>query len=145
MPADHEAQSQVKEKRRSSCRSEGAQSKPHPKKDDTAKFKIVGVATRVHDRETCREVACESDKRHRDTSFSQRSQRNSGIKYHTVVLDHAVGGPQENRETRGSRTTQCQSIPESFLEVSRPSCGKLPHWHRSSDYAVAEYYTTVLE
>ena len=69
MPADHEAQSQVKEKRRSSCRSEGAQSKPHPKKDGTAKFKIVRMATRVHERETRvintrREVACESDKRH---------------------------------------------------------------------------------
>ena len=51
MPADHEAQSQVKEKRRSSCRSEGAQSKPHPEKDGTAKFKTVGMATLVHDRE----------------------------------------------------------------------------------------------
>ena len=40
VPADHEAQSQVKEKRRSSCRSEGAQSKLHPKKDGAAKFKI---------------------------------------------------------------------------------------------------------
>ena len=73
----------------------------------------------------CREVACESDKRHRDKSFSQRSQRNSGIKYHTVVLDHAVGGSQENRETRGSRATQWQSIPESFLEVSRAQVQRL--------------------
>ena len=40
---------------------------------------------------------------------------------------------------------QWQSIPESVLEVSRPSCGKLPHWRRSSDYAAAEYSTAVLE
>ena len=98
MPADHEAQNQVKEKRRSSRKSEGAQSKPHPKKDGTAKFKIVGMAARMHDRErdkshhhTCREVACESDKRDRDMSFSQRSHGNRWIKFHIVVLDHAVG------------------------------------------------------
>ena len=51
----------------------------------------------------------------------------------------------ENRETQGSRTTQWHNIPESFLRVSSPSCGKLQHWRRTSDYAVAEYYTAVLE
>ena len=51
----------------------------------------------------------------------------------------------ENRETQGSKTTRWQSIPESFLGVSRPGCGKLPQWRRTSDYAVAEYYTAVLE
>ena len=65
----------------------------------------------------------------------------------------------EVRETVESSTTQWEdpkrterhgdqgprAVPESFLEVSRPSGGKLPHWHRSSDYAVAEYYTAVLE
>ena len=38
---------------------------------------------------TRREAACESDKRDRDTPFSQRSQRNRWIKFHTVVSDHA--------------------------------------------------------
>ena len=51
MSSDHEAQCQVKEKRRSSCRSEGSQSEPHPKKDGTAKFKIVGMAAGVPARE----------------------------------------------------------------------------------------------
>ena len=51
----------------------------------------------------------------------------------------------ENRETRGSRTTPWHSIPKSFFGVSKPSFGKLPHWRRSSDYAVAEYCTAVLE
>ena len=59
-----------------------------------------------------------------------------------------------NRETRGSKTTQrCwktsgspwQCIPERFLGISRTSCCKLPHWRRTSDYAVTEYYTVVLE
>ena len=36
----------------------------------------------------------------------------------------------ENRETRGSRTTPWQSIPESFFGVSRPSCGKLAQVQR---------------
>ena len=89
--------------------------------------------------------AAHGAKRQGDTSFSQRSQRNRSIKFHTVVLDHAVGVSHENKETRGSRTTQWQSIPESFLEVSRSSCGKLPRWRRASDYVVAEYYTAVLE
>ena len=51
----------------------------------------------------------------------------------------------ENRETQGSKTTRWQSIPESFLGVSRPGCGKLPQWRQTSDYAAAEYYTAVLE
>ena len=88
---------------------------------------------------TRREAACESDKRDRDTLFSQRSQRNRWIKFHAVGVSH------ESRKTEGSRTTQWHSIPESFLGVSRPSCGKLPHWRRTSDYAVAGYCTAVLE
>ena len=51
----------------------------------------------------------------------------------------------EDRETQGSKTTRWQSIPESFLGVSRPGCGKLPQWRRTSDFVVAEYYTAVLE
>ena len=114
MPADHEEQSQVKEKRRSSCRSEGAQSKPHPKKDGTAKFKTVGMATRVHDRErqkssihlkgssvrkwqeTQRHVIqpTQSEKQLDQVSHSgvgprsgriPREQRDTGIKDHAVV------------------------------------------------------------
>ena len=50
----------------------------------------------------------------------------------------------KDRETQGSRTTR-QSIPVSFLGVSRTSCGKQPHWRRTSDCTVAEYYTAVLE
>ena len=49
----------------------------------------------------------------------------------------------ENRETQGPSTTPWQSIPENFLGVSSPSCGELPHWRWTSDYAVAEYYTAV--
>ena len=133
MPADHEAQSQVKEKR-SSCRSEGVWSKPHSKKDGTAKFKIVGMAARVHDRET--RVINAREGKYRAKVTRETETRHSA---------------NEVRETGGSSitqwcwTTQWQSIPESFLEVSRPSCGKLPHWRRSSDNAVAEYYTAVLE
>ena len=36
----------------------------------------------------------------------------------------------KDRETQGSRTTPWQSIPISFLGISRPSCGKQPHWRR---------------
>ena len=51
----------------------------------------------------------------------------------------------KDRETQGSRTTPWQSIPVSFLGVSRTSCGKQPHWRQTSDYAAAEYYTVALE
>ena len=50
MPADHEA-ARSKKREEAVAGVKGAQSKPHPKKDSTAKFKTVGMATRVHDRE----------------------------------------------------------------------------------------------
>ena len=54
VPADHEAQSQVKKK--DSCKREGTQRRPHPRKRQcTAKFKSVGTAARVHARERERE------------------------------------------------------------------------------------------
>ena len=50
MPADHEAQSQVKEKRRSAAKSEGTPTKPHPEeRRDLAEIKCGDA--RVHDRE----------------------------------------------------------------------------------------------
>ena len=84
--------------------------------------------------------------RETETRHSANEVRETGGSSFTQwCLDHAVGVSHENRETEVSRTTQWHSIPESFLGVSRPSCGELPQWHRTSDYAVAKYYTAVLE
>ena len=59
-------------------------------------------------------------------------------------VSHSGVGPRQWEDPMRTER-QRQSIPESFLEVSRPSCGKLPHWRRTSDYAEAEHYTAVLE
>ena len=53
--------------------------------------------------------------------------------------------PRRTKRHGDPRTTQWQNIPESFLEISRPSCGKLPRWRRTSDYVVAEYNIAALE
>ena len=100
--------------------SEGAQSKPHPKKDGTAKVKTVGMAARVHDREREKSLqhTCESDKRDRDTSFSKRSQRNRCITYHTVVLDRAVAVSQENRERHGDQGPRSGRVSQKVSSKS---------------------------
>ena len=47
----------------------------------------------------------------------------------------------KDRETQGSRTTPWQSIPISFLGISRPSCGKQPHWRRHRVSAVNDRWS----
>ena len=48
---------------------------------------------------------------------ANEARENRWIKHHTVVLDHAVGGSQENRETRGSRTKLEVSVERNTKEV----------------------------
>ena len=53
VPADREAQSQVRKRKRAAAGMKGTQRKPHPTEGlYTARFKSVGKAARVHDRET---------------------------------------------------------------------------------------------
>ena len=95
----------------------GREAFPEGPNEAIAEFTTVGRSHMQETRVTSTrewEVACESDKRDRDTPFSQRSQRNRWNKFHTVVLDHAVGVSHENRETEGSRTTQWQQHPRKF-------------------------------
>ena len=137
MPADHEARSlikrrQLQENAEASLNSQNSQPSRRPR-----------AGERQESSAHVKEVMCESDKRG-PCSSARNAQ-------HMKQRDRDTRSANEVRETRGSSitqwcwTTQWQSIPESFLEVSRPSCGKLPHWRRTSDYAVAEHYTAVLE
>ena len=58
--------------------------------------------------------AAHGAKRQRDPSFSQRSQRNRWIKFHTVVLDHAVAEhPLEQRDT-GIKDHAVAEYPRKF-------------------------------
>ena len=49
LTTSHKAKSKKREEAAAGVKA--AQSKPHPEKDGAAKFKIVGMAARVHDRE----------------------------------------------------------------------------------------------
>ena len=122
--------------------------RPHSKeRRDLAEFTTVGTPTCR--RETRVIITLEGKYRVKVTSEAREAARVT--RSTSKQRDRDTFSANEVRETRGSSitqwfwTTQWQSIPESFLEVSRPSCGKLPHWRRASDYVVAENYTAVLE
>ena len=101
MPADQDALSQVKEKRKSSCRSEGTQRKPHPKKDCTAKFKSVGKAARVHDRERRVISTREGKQRVKVTREAQEAKCETLTTTDTRIADHPVvlEEPKDHAET----------------------------------------------
>ena len=68
--------------------------------------------------------------------------KKTGRSLHTCLSRGVLADHEAQSQVKEERRSSCRSS-ESFL--SRPSCGKLPHWHRSSNFPVAEYYTTVLE
>ena len=171
VPADHETQSQVKEEEEAAAGVKALKGSLTQQKDgrktrsDIAEFTIVGTPAckRERDksiRETRRQPAVPDEPR--DHAVAQVCQhmnlrvvkrcgigepRNSegvdDIEQETETFPSATEA--KDRETQGSRTTPWQSIPVSFLGVTRTSCGKQPHWRRTSDYAAAEYDTVALE
>ena len=157
-------------RRGSSCRSEGAQRKPHPterRPQNKKRYRRIhncgGARVEERDksiRETRRQPAVSDEPndhavahvcQHMNLRVVLRcgvgEPRNSeavdGIEQETETLPSATEA--KDRETQGSKTTPWQSIPVSFLGVSRPGCGKLPQWRRTSDHTVADYYTVALE
>ena len=52
---------------------------------------------------------------------------------------------RERRDTGIKKHVVAEYPRKCVLAVNKPSSSKLPHWRRTSDYAVAEYYTVVLE
>ena len=150
-----------------SCMSEGAQRKPHPterRPQNKMRYRRIhnrGDA-RVQERdmsirETRRQPAVLDEPRdhavaHVCQHMNLRVVLRCGIGEHrnSEAVDdleqetetHPSATEAKDRETQGS---PWQSIPVSFLRVSRTSCGKQPHWRQTSDYAAAEYYTVALE
>ena len=55
----------------------------------------------------------------------------------------SVTGAKNRRDT--GMKDHAFEHPEKFPRSQQTKLCKLPHWRRFSDYAVAEYYTAVLE
>ena len=172
MPADHEAQSQVKEEEEAAAGVKALKGSLTQQKDgrktrsDIAEFTIVGMSackrqTRVYARLEDSQAVPDEPRDHAVAHVCQymnlRVVLRCGVGEPETAKQSTISSkrqrqrpflqPQKQRTERrqGSRTTPWQSIPVSFLGISRTSCGKQPHWRRTSDYAAAEYYTVALE